>query len=68
MIDAAFSQRRKTLRAALSSWAGSGANAETILRGAGISPQARGEQLTIEDFIAIADAARRFAESSPVPD
>ena len=68
VIDAAFSQRRKTLRAALSSWAGSGANAETILRGAGISPQARGEQLTIEDFIAIADAARRFAESSPVPD
>lgn len=60
VIDAAFSQRRKTLRAALGNWAGSGVEAEAILLRAGISPKARGEQLTVEDFIAIADAAQSF--------
>ena len=35
IVDAAFAQRRKTLRAALSSWAGSGARAEQILVAAG---------------------------------
>lgn len=58
VIDAAFAQRRKTLRAALAGWAGSGAEAETILRTAGVDPSARGEQLTIADFAAIAAAAR----------
>ncbi|MDQ1463429.1 MAG: rRNA (adenine1518-N6/adenine1519-N6)-dimethyltransferase, partial [Actinomycetota bacterium] len=38
VIDAAFGQRRKTLRAALASWAGSPAAAETALRAAGIDP------------------------------
>jgi 16S rRNA (adenine1518-N6/adenine1519-N6)-dimethyltransferase len=58
VVDAAFAQRRKTLRAALSRWAGSPALAETILREAGIDPRARGEQLTVDDFARIA-AARR---------
>lgn len=53
-IDAAFAQRRKTLRAALAGWAGSAAAAETALRAAGIDPQARGEKLGIEDFASIA--------------
>lgn len=53
LIDAAFAQRRKTLRAALSGWAGSAERAEEILRAAGISPQARGESLSLADFIAI---------------
>lgn len=57
-IDAAFAQRRKTLRAALAGWAGSPAEAETALRQAGISPQQRGEQLTIADFAAIVEARR----------
>jgi 16S rRNA (adenine1518-N6/adenine1519-N6)-dimethyltransferase len=56
VIDAAFSQRRKTLRQALASWAGSAADAERILSAAGVSPQARGEQLNINDFVAIARA------------
>jgi 16S rRNA (adenine1518-N6/adenine1519-N6)-dimethyltransferase len=56
VIDAAFAQRRKTLRAALSGWAGSAAAAEHILRDAGIDPRARGEQLTVEDFARIAAA------------
>ena len=44
IVDAAFAQRRKTLRAALSSWAGSGARAEQILVAAGIAPTERGEK------------------------
>lgn len=62
VVDAAFAQRRKTLRAALASWAGSPALAEEILVASGVSPQARGEKLGIEEFIAIADAARRFSK------
>jgi 16S rRNA (adenine1518-N6/adenine1519-N6)-dimethyltransferase len=56
VIDAAFGQRRKTLRQALAEWAGSASRAEEILLAAGISPQARGEQLGIEDFVALAAA------------
>ena len=50
VVDAAFAQRRKTLRAALAGWAGSPAAAEERLRGAGIDPGARGETLRVEDF------------------
>ncbi|MDN6332622.1 MAG: 16S rRNA (adenine(1518)-N(6)/adenine(1519)-N(6))-dimethyltransferase RsmA [Micrococcaceae bacterium] len=53
-IDAAFAQRRKTLRAALAGWAGGAA--ERALRAAGVDPQARGERLVIEDFARIAEA------------
>jgi 16S rRNA (adenine1518-N6/adenine1519-N6)-dimethyltransferase len=49
-VDAAFAQRRKTLRAALTGWAGSAQAAETRLRAAGIDPGARGEELTVEQF------------------
>lgn len=55
-VDAAFAQRRKTLRAALATWAGSPARAEEILRAAGIDPRTRGEQLGVEAFAAIAAA------------
>ncbi|HHU09450.1 MAG TPA: 16S rRNA (adenine(1518)-N(6)/adenine(1519)-N(6))-dimethyltransferase RsmA [Intrasporangiaceae bacterium] len=55
-IDAAFAQRRKTLRAALAGWAGSPADAEAALVAAGVSPQQRGEQLTVEDFARIVAA------------
>jgi 16S rRNA (adenine1518-N6/adenine1519-N6)-dimethyltransferase len=58
VIDAAFAQRRKTLRAALSGWAGGPDLAEKVLVAAGISPQARGESLSVEEFAAIA-AARK---------
>jgi 16S rRNA (adenine1518-N6/adenine1519-N6)-dimethyltransferase len=56
VIDAAFSQRRKTLRAALARWAGTASAAERILRAAGVDPGARGESLTVADFARIADA------------
>jgi 16S rRNA (adenine1518-N6/adenine1519-N6)-dimethyltransferase len=55
-VDAAFAQRRKTLRAALARWAGSATSAETVLRAAGVDPQTRGEQLDIHAFAAIAAA------------
>lgn len=61
VVDAAFAQRRKTLRAALAGWAGSAARSEQILRGAGIDPGARGETLGIEEFRAIARAEREIA-------
>lgn len=54
-VDAAFAQRRKTLRAALAGWAGSAPAAEAALLAAGISPQARGESLTVEEFASIAE-------------
>ncbi|HUR14115.1 MAG TPA: 16S rRNA (adenine(1518)-N(6)/adenine(1519)-N(6))-dimethyltransferase RsmA [Mycobacteriales bacterium] len=50
VIDAAFAQRRKTLRAALAGWAGSPAAAEERIRAAGLDPQARGETLTAAQF------------------
>ena len=56
VIDAAFAQRRKGLRSALATWAGSPAAAEAILRAAGVDPTTRGERLDVEDFVRIAAA------------
>ncbi|MGO8956954.1 MAG: 16S rRNA (adenine(1518)-N(6)/adenine(1519)-N(6))-dimethyltransferase RsmA [Streptosporangiaceae bacterium] len=60
-VDAAFSQRRKTLRSALADWAGSAAAAETVLRAAGVDPSLRGEALGIADFARIAAAREHGA-------
>ena len=57
-VDAAFAQRRKTLRAALATWAGSAQAAEAALVAAGIDPRTRGEQLDVHQFAAIATAQR----------
>jgi 16S rRNA (adenine1518-N6/adenine1519-N6)-dimethyltransferase len=62
VVDAAFSQRRKTLRAALASWAGSAAAAERILREAGVDPRARGESLGVAEFARIAEAGPMTGE------
>ncbi len=56
VVDAAFAQRRKTLRAALAGWAGDASTAEEVLRRAGVDPSARGETLTVTDFASIAAA------------
>jgi len=56
LVDAAFAQRRKTLRAALAGWAGSADRAATVVRAAGIDPTQRGEQLTVRDFSRILEA------------
>src|SRR6476620_3535587 len=55
-IDAAFLQRRKALRGALASWAGSPDAAERALVAAGVDPRTRGEQLDITTFARIAEA------------
>ncbi|GGM96904.1 ribosomal RNA small subunit methyltransferase A [Terrabacter tumescens] len=55
-IDAAFLQRRKALRGALASWAGSPDAAEQALVAAGVDPRTRGEQLDITTFARIAEA------------
>ncbi len=56
VVDAAFGQRRKTLRAALAGVAGGPDRAEAALLAAGVEPSARGEDLAVEDFARIADA------------
>ena len=61
VVDAAFAQRRTTLRAALAGLAGSPAAAERALRAAGIDPSDRGERLTVGELA-------RIAEYLPWPD
>ena len=57
IIDAAFAQRRKMLRSAISSLYGSSSAAEAILIKAGIDPTLRGEALQVESFCKIAAVA-----------
>ena len=62
IVDAAFQQRRKMLRQALSTVLrqaqhtddGSSASASEVLERAGVAPTARGEELSIDDFVRIA--------------
>ncbi len=65
VIDAAFRQRRKTLRAALSGWAGSAPEAERLLRAAGLDPGARGESLGITEFARLAAARQSASPAAP---
>jgi 16S rRNA (adenine1518-N6/adenine1519-N6)-dimethyltransferase len=53
LIDAAFGQRRKMLRSALSGLLGTESSA--IIESAGIDPTIRGEALILEDYIRIAE-------------
>jgi 16S rRNA (adenine1518-N6/adenine1519-N6)-dimethyltransferase len=57
LIDAAFQQRRKMLRQALSVVLGDSATASARIESAGLAPTARGEELTVHDFLAIARTA-----------
>jgi 16S rRNA (adenine1518-N6/adenine1519-N6)-dimethyltransferase len=65
VVDAAFRQRRKTLRAALSGWAGSAPEAERLLRAAGLDPGARGESLDVAEFARLAAARKSARQSAP---
>ncbi|HEV7956387.1 MAG: rRNA ((1518)-N(6)/adenine(1519)-N(6))-dimethyltransferase [Microbacteriaceae bacterium] len=56
LVDAAFQQRRKMLRQSLSGALGGSAAATERMTRAGVDPTARGEQLTVDDFLAIARA------------
>lgn len=57
LIDAAFSQRRKTLRSTLAQVYGTPQAAEAALRAAGIDPGLRGEKLGVEDFLRLGEAS-----------
>jgi len=64
IVDAAFQQRRKMLRQALAvALGGTSAEASEVLERAGVAPTARGEQLTIDDFVRIARASDASLES-----
>ena len=65
VIDAAFAQRRKTLRGALAGLVGSAAAAEQVILRAGVDPQARGETLPVESYAAIARALHQGAADTP---
>jgi len=65
VVDAAFRQRRKTLRAALSGWAGSAPEAERLLRAAGLDPGARGESLGVAEFARLAAARQSAPPAAP---
>ena len=54
IIDSAFAQRRKMLRSSLGAFLGSSDSASEYLSGIGIDPTSRAENLTLDDFIAIA--------------
>ncbi len=56
IVDAAFAQRRKMLRAALAGIAGSAAAAQAAIAAAGVDPTVRGERLTVQEFARIADS------------
>ncbi|MEN8705040.1 MAG: 16S rRNA (adenine(1518)-N(6)/adenine(1519)-N(6))-dimethyltransferase RsmA [Nocardioides marinisabuli] len=64
VVDAAFSQRRKALRGVLRALAPA-AEVDAALEQAGVSPLARGETLTIEDYVRIAEALPVEATRDP---
>ena len=59
LVDAAFQQRRKMLRQSLSVVLGDSSAASARLEAAGVAPTARGEELTVSDFLAVARAGVR---------
>jgi 16S rRNA (adenine1518-N6/adenine1519-N6)-dimethyltransferase len=59
VVDAAFAQRRKTLRSTLKQLAGSAEAAEAALAHAGVDPMARGEALDVAEFARIAEGLRQ---------
>lgn len=67
VIDAAFAQRRKTLRQALAGLAGSAGAAQEALARAGVSPTARGETLDIDQFAAVAQQLNAASAGACVP-
>ena len=59
VTGAAFGQRRKMLRSSLKALT---PMPELLLREAGLSPELRGEQLTVEEFARLAEIVGRFRE------
>lgn len=61
LVEAAFQQRRKTLRQALSGLVGGTGGAEQLLAEAGVDPGERGERLALTEFVALGRALRSAA-------
>jgi 16S rRNA (adenine1518-N6/adenine1519-N6)-dimethyltransferase len=59
VVDAAFSQRRKMLRSALSFMCGGSEKASQILESAQIDPQLRGEALNVSDYVRLTYAMKK---------
>jgi len=59
VVDAAFSQRRKMLRSALSSMCEGSEKASEILESAQIDPQLRGEALNVDDYVRLTYAMKK---------
>ena len=59
VVDAAFSQRRKMLRSALSSMCAGSEKASEILESAKIDPQLRGEALNVDDYVRLTYAMKK---------
>ncbi|WP_328991358.1 16S rRNA (adenine(1518)-N(6)/adenine(1519)-N(6))-dimethyltransferase RsmA [Kribbella sp. NBC_01245] len=66
VIDAAFSQRRKTVRSALARWCPDREVLDEVLRAAGVDSGARGEVLGIADFARIAGVRAQMPGPDPV--
>jgi 16S rRNA (adenine1518-N6/adenine1519-N6)-dimethyltransferase len=67
-IRAAFGERRKTLANALASGLHLPREAvQAAAEAVGISPQERGERLTLEEFQRLADALLDVRDQNPVP-
>ena len=64
IVDAAFAQRRKALRGVLRAVAPA-ADVDAALAAAGVDPLARGESLTVEDFVRIAEALPHATDQQP---
>lgn len=69
VVDAAFAQRRKTVRQALSALAGGTAASRSVLERAGVAADARGESLDLAAFVRVAEALQvsRGAPDGPPP-
>lgn len=67
LVNAAFAQRRKTLRQALAGALGSTSESERVITTAGIDPGVRGEALDIHAFIALARAAHPTPATTATP-
>ena len=63
IIDAAFAQRRKMLRGALTEICGGNSQASEVVSAAGIEPTSRGEELVLADFLEIAKALRNRVQA-----
>jgi 16S rRNA (adenine1518-N6/adenine1519-N6)-dimethyltransferase len=67
VVDAAFAQRRKTLRNALRALGRDEADLLAALRQAGVDPGARAETLGVDDFVRLTDALGKLAPDGASP-